>query len=286
MADQAAITQEDWDAVAQEREQGTTTPPETPEVKTEQQTEQQAQSTETSTEATKTDPYEGLHPEIRAKLERFDQMVGLVPDIANQLKATVGRVGKLQSEWEKSRTSGAQPTQTQVAAAAKDPEKWAALKKDFPEWGDAIAEFVESRTPKGTGIDQEALEQLVAQRTEATTATLQKKFNEDLVTVAHRTWKADVKTEEFGAWYRVQKPEVQALSSSTDPFDAISLMDRYYADKKKPVEKVQETRQKRLEAAVTTKPTPAGSTPMKSIEDMSPQELWDYEAAQRAKRAA
>lgn len=279
-------TEELWASVETERTTGVqTNPPATPDP---------VQVTETPVDTTpetpnEVDPYANLHPDIRAKLERFDQLAASLSTLPTQLKEATGRVAKLQSEWDKSRQQAAAdaPNRTQIAAAAKDPEKWGALKKDFPEWGDAISEFVESRlggvAPKG--VSSEELEQLVAQRTESVTTELTRKFNEDLVTVAHRNWKADIKTEDFAAWSRVQAPEIQALAGSKDPFDAIRMLDLYAEHKKRPVEQVQANRQAKLAAAVTTKPN-SGVVATKSVDDMTPAELWDHEAKQREKRAA
>ena len=287
MAD-PTITQDDWDAVANERTQGDNPPPPAPPPES---TEPKVEAVETPAAPApqaeeKVDPYANLHPDVRAKLERFDQLAASQTTLVSQLREATGRISSLQSQWDKAKSQlEAKPTEKQVAAAVKDPEKWASLKKDFPEWGEAIAEFVESRSTKGPSFDPAEVEKLVAQRAEATTAELQKKFNEDLVTVAHRNWRNDVKTEDFGAWYRLQPAEVQVLSSSTDPLDAIALMDKYHEYRKKPVEAVQDARKATLAAAVTTKPK-AGGTPVKSIEDMTPDELWDHEAKLREKRAA
>src|SRR5574343_260251 len=130
---QTGIEQSDWDAVAQERENPeTTTQPPAQETPPVQPVE--AQPTEKTV-----DPYEGLHPEVRTKLKP---------------------------------QPGAGPTQTQITAAAKDPEKWAALKSDFPEWGEGISEYVEARLGQltGSGLSAEQIEQLVAQRADEKTA--------------------------------------------------------------------------------------------------------------------
>lgn len=296
----ADINEADWNAVAQERN----APPETPKVPPETPPASETPPAETTPEMAPppaeeppkaeevVDPYAGLHPEIRAKLDKFDQLAAALPNLINEVRATTGRVGSLQSEWAKVKASktAEQPTQRQIAAAAKDPEEWDALKKDFPEWGDAISKFVDSRlsslaVPEASGISQEQIEQLVAQRTEAATSELVKKLNESLVTIKHPGWKKDVNTPEFAAWYQVQKPEVQALASSTDGFDAIRMMDLYAEHKAKPAAAVRQDRQQKLAAAATTSRPGSAAVVTKSFEDMTPQEKWDYLAAQRDKAA-
>lgn len=287
MADQAldqALA--DWNAIQQEREGGSAppeTPPETPlETVSEVAPAGQAQ------EQKPVDPYEGLHPDVRAKLERFDQMATSQQQLINELKEAKGRIGALQSEFAKARQAqpAEQPTQRQIAAAQTDPEKWAALKQDFPEWGEGITAYVESRLNQlgGVGLTPEQVEQLVAQRTEATTSQLEKKFNEALVSVKHRNWRADVNTEEFANWFKVQAPDVQALANSANGFDAIDMLDRFQADKTRPAADVKQDRQNRLQAAVTTKPGPAKVT--KTFDDMTPAEQWEYMAKERDRSPA
>lgn len=285
MADQAlADAVAEWNSVTAEREGNAT--PETP---PEQKPETVAETIpEPAAEPKPIDPYEGLHPEVRAKLERFDQMAGAQQQLINELKEAKGRIGALQSEFAKSRQAkpAEQPSQTQIAAAQADPEKWSALKQDFPEWGEGITAYVEARLGQlgGTGLSPEQVEQLVAQRTEASTAQLEKKFNEALVGVKHKSWRQDVNTPEFAAWYQVQSPDVQALANSPNGFDAIEMLDRYHADKAKPVTDVKQDRQNKLQAAVTAKPGQAKVT--KTFDDMTPAEQWEYMARERERSAA
>ena len=285
MADQAldqAIA--DWNSVQQEREGD---PPETPpEARSEPAAEVVPQGEIPGQK--QVDPYEGLHPDVRARLERFDQMAASQQQLVNELKEAKGRIGALQSEFAKARQAqpAEQPTQRQIAAAQADPDKWAALKQDFPEWGEGITAYVESRLGQlgGVGLTPEQVEQLVAQRTDATTAQLEKKFNEALVSVKHKDWRKDVNTPEFANWFQVQSPEVQVLANSKDGFDAIEMLDRFHADKVKPAADVKQDRQNRLQAAVTAKPGPAKVT--KTFDDMNAAEQWEYMARERERSAA
>lgn len=284
MADQAldqALAE--WNAVAEERD----APPEKP---PEQIVEEVAQAPAGEpAEQKPVDPYQGLHPDVRARLERFDQMAASQQQLVNELREAKGRIGALQSEFAKARQAqpAEQPTQRQIAAAQADQEKWAALKQDFPEWGEGITAYVEARLGQlgGAGLTPEQVEQLVAQRTDATTAQLEKKFNEALVSVKHKDWRKDVNTPEFANWFQVQSPDVQALANSRDGFDAIDMLDRFHADKAKPAADVKQERQNKLAAAVTAKPGAAAKV-TKTFDDMSPAEQWEYLARERERSAA
>jgi hypothetical protein len=266
-------TQADWDAVNVERTnefEALVSPP------------QDVESAEAPpTQEVAVDPYAGLSSDVRAKLERFDQMAATQTDLFNKLKETQGRVGALQSEFAKQRQAAEAPTQRQVAAAAKDPEKWAGLKNDFPEWGEGIAEFVESRIgaiSQGQGLTAEQVEQAVALRTEA----LASDFQKALVEIKYETWEDEVKTPEFGAWFGAQRPEIQSLASSVKGKDALKMLDLFYESKKKPVADVRQTRQDKLAAAVTAKPGAPVQT--KTFDDMSQSEQWNYLAEERSRK--
>lgn len=272
------IEQSEWDAVARERETPEAATPPVQEAPPAEQHQEEGQQTDPPV-----DPYEGLHPDVRAKLERFDQIVATVPDLVNGLKEARGRIGALQSEWSKAKAAG--PSQTQISAAVKDPEKWASLKSDFPEWGEGITEYVESRLGSlaGSGLTAEQIEQLVTQKAGERTAELERTFSERLVEFKHPGWKKEVNTSDFAAWLAVQPDQTKALANSSDPLDAIAMLDSYAAHKAKPVQQVQQGRQQRLANAVTTtRSNPAPVT--KTFDQMSPAEQWDYLASQREKR--
>ena len=103
--------------------------------------------------------------------------------------------------------------------------------------------------------------------------------------VKHKNWRQDVNTPEFASWFAVQGADVQALANSTNGFDAIDMLDRFHADKAKPVADVQSERKQKLAAAVTTKPGSAGKV-TKTFDEMSAAEQWEYMAKERDRSAA
>lgn len=278
MADQDT-SQADWDAVAAERAGAETTPTPAPETLP---TETPVGTTEAAAPEPKPEEPSSLSAEERNQL---NQLLKEFPSLVNELKATKGRVGALQSELAKRQAQPAAdaPSSTQVAAAAKDPEKWASLKKDFPEWGEGIEAFVDARVgalPKNSGLAKEDVEQQVA----AATAGLQQSFEKALIGLKHQDWETTVNTDDFGNWLSAQKPEVQALAQSTKGADAIRMLDLFEEHRKTPVADVRQSRKATLAAAVTAKP--GAAVPVKSFDDMSPTEQWNYLAKQRDAAAA
>lgn len=290
MAD-PTVKQEDWDSVAAEREQGTAPPAaqDTPKEDPPQDPAPQAQESSPEPNAVEADPYANLSPEVQAKLKRFDDMAAVMPSLVNELRETKGRVGALQSQWAKSQQTPAEkPTETQVKHAVKDPEKWEALKKDFPEWGEAISEFVSARTGSSaaaSGPSAEEIQRMVASGTGEAISLLKQSFEKKLVEVVHPGWSDEVKTPEFGTWMAAQPTEVHTLFASDDGLDAIRALNLYKSHKAAAKRAAPDNRQQRLAAAAET---PRGNTQpiqAKSFEELTPEERWNYLAREREKNA-
>lgn len=276
MADQDT-SQADWDAVAAERDGAPIVTTKDPALETLQEEPKVEAAVVEAAAEEKTEATPGWSAEQQAQL---DQLMRTFPQLVNELKETKGRVGALQSELAKRQAQPAAdtPNSTQVAAAVKDPEKWASLKKDFREWGEGIEAFVDARVgalPKGGGLTSEDVERQVA----AATAGLTQNFEKAIIGVKHSSWEETVKTDDFGNWLSAQKPEVQVLAQSPKGADAIRMLDLFEEHRKKPVSDVRETRRQTLAAAVTGKP--GAAAPIKAFEDMSPKEQWDYLAKTR-----
>jgi hypothetical protein len=66
--------------------------------------------------------------------------------------------------------------------------------------------------------------------------------------------------------------------------DAIRMLDLFAEAKAKPVSAVQQERAAKLAAAASNKPNGAATPAAKSVEDMSPAELWEYERKRSASK--
>lgn len=284
---QEQATQE-WDSIRAEREEGTEPkPPETPPAEA-KETPPATAAQGAPTEQAQVDPFEGLPAAAREKLAKFDELAAANQQLMNQLRETAGRVSKMQSEWDRSRQAqpaGGAPTQAQVAAATKDPEKWETLKKDFPEWGDGIEAFVTARIGQigAQGPSQAQIEQMLATQAEQLNAQFETRLQHATVSSKHPGWQTTVNTPEFASWALAQAPEVRNLAESSRAEDAIRMLDLYAESKKTPAAVVKDTRQQRLQQAVTTT-KPAANVPVKTLEDMTEKEAWEYYAQERAKK--
>lgn len=240
------------------------------------------------------DPLEGLSPAVRAKLAQIDELANQNAQLLHHVKTTEGRVAAMQREAEQARRAATQvaakdaPTQNAIASAAKNPEKWEQLKQDFPEWAGAMEEYVASKIgsaqPQPQGLTPEQVAGYVQQQVAQSRAEMGRLLEEARIEGKHENWRDTVNTTEFAQWFTVQGPDVQALASSSAAKDAIRMLDLFSDAKKRPAADIRQERSQRLSAAATTRP---GQTPPpKSLDALSPEELWNHEAAAREKTRA
>jgi hypothetical protein len=234
------------------------------------------------------DPYAGLSPVIREKLAKIDELAQANAQLLHHVKTTEGRVAAMQREAQQARQAAAQvapqdaPTQTAIASAAKNPEKWEQLKQDFPEWAGAMEEYVASKLGSATSqqnVSPEAVARFVQQEVANTKAEMGRLLEEARIEGKYENWRDTVNTTEFAQWFSVQPPETRALADSAAARDAIKMLDLFSAAQTRSAGDIKLERGARLAAAATTR---TGQTPPpKTLGDMSPEELWNYEAKKR-----
>ncbi len=230
------------------------------------------------------DPLAGLSLAVRAKLAQIDDLAQANAQLLHHVKTTEGRVAAMQREAQQARQAAMQeaPTQTAITSAAKNPEKWEQLKQDFPEWAGAMEEYVASKV--GGQQQQQVLtpEQVagyVQQQVAQTRAEMGRLMEEARIEGKYENWRDTVNTTEFAQWFTVQSPETRALADSSAAKDAIKMLDLFNTSKSVSATDIRQERGARLAAAATTR---TGQTPPpKTLGDMSPAELWNYEAKKR-----
>jgi hypothetical protein len=239
------------------------------------------------------DPLAGLSDVVRAKLAQIDELATANAQLLHHVKTAEGRVAAMQREFQQARVAQQQvapqeaPSQGQIVNAAKNPEKWEQLKEDFPEWAGAMEEYVASKLGSiqpQQGLDPQQVAAFVQQQVDQTKVEMRQAIEEARVDGKYENWKDTVNTLEFTQWFTVQSPETRALANSDSARDAIRMLDLFHETKKRSASDIKQERGQRLAAAATTRP---GQTPPpKTLDDMSPEELWNYEAAKREKTKA
>jgi len=235
------------------------------------------------------DPLAGLPEEVKQALGKITQLEQANSQLLHHLKTTEGRVAAMQREAQQARQAATQdaPTQTAIASAAKNPEKWEQLKQDFPEWAGAMEEYVgvklsnmqQPNAVQATHVVDYVQAQLATEREQMRTL-----LEEARVEGKYEDWRDTVNTPDFAQWLAIQPNEVRALADSTAARDAIKMLDMFHNVKGRSSVDIRQERSQRLAAAATTRP---GQTPPpKTLDDLSPEELWNYEASQREKTKA
>jgi hypothetical protein len=230
------------------------------------------------------DPLAGLSPAVRAKLAQIDDLAQANAQLLHHVKTTEGRVAAMQREAQQARQAAMQeaPTQTAIASAAKNPEKWEQLKQDFPEWAGAMEEYVTSKlgvSSQQQSLSPEAVAQFVQQEVANTKAEMGRLMEEARIEGKYENWRDTINTTEFAQWFTVQTPETRALADSPAAKDAIKMLDLFSTAQTRSAGDIKQERGARLAAAATTR---TGQTPPpKTLGDMSPAELWNYEAKKR-----
>lgn len=238
------------------------------------------------------DPLAALPDVVRAKLAQIDQLAAANAQLVQHVRSAEGRVAAMQREFQQARAAQQSvtqaPTQGQIQQAAKTPEKWEALKNDFPEWAGAMEEYVAAKLgalpipqPQQPGLSQEQVAAIVQQQVAQTKAEMGRLIEETKIESKYDNWKELVNTPAFSNWYSAQTPEIRSLADSTSARDSLRMLDLFTASTKKSAADVKQERGQRLAAAASTRP--GATPPAKTVDDMSAEELWNYEAAKRAK---
>ena len=230
------------------------------------------------------DPLAGLSLTVRAKLAQIDDLAQANAQLLHHVKTTEGRVAAMQREAQQARQAAMQeaPTQTAISSAAKNPEKWEQLKQDFPEWAGAMEEYVASKIgmpSQQQSLSPEAVAQFVQQEVANTKAEMGRLMEEARIEGKYENWRETINTTEFAQWFTVQNPQTRALADSPAAKDAIKMLDLFSTAQTRSAGDIKQERGARLAAAATTR---TGQTPPpKTLGDMSPAELWNYEAKKR-----
>lgn len=217
-----------------------------------------------------------LSPEERDLLRQ-------IPDLVHLVKSTVGRVGSLQSELQKiGRAAASQaadaPTDKQISQASGNPEAWKRLKEDFPDWAEGVEALVASRVssiPRQEVDLDKALEERLA-KVKAEWQAEREREAEEEIAEERPDWKTVVTSKPFADWLMQQPAEYTKRALEAWKPRAVLKVLSDYENAKKPASRL------------ATATIPKGSSKAniaKSVEDMSPEEYWNYLNEQERKSA-
>lgn len=208
--------------------------------------------------------------DVLARMEKFqaitDKLAGHVGRIERSHREIQANLATAQAAAKKMDDA---PTQGEISSASRDPEEWATLKAQYPEWAAATERMVDARTKS---FDADAFEQKVNAAIEGKTAEMQSRIIDASLNAVFPGWKKTVAADEFKTWMDAQPEDVKAIRFSDDVGDVAKVLKLYEASKTAPTpaqssaKQEPSPREKRLAAAVAPKGT-GGHPPSRSAED-------------------
>jgi hypothetical protein len=219
-------------------------------------------------------------PDQQALMDRIAGLESALNQTTQRLRNAEGHIGglnrqlkqQLQTAHQVTAHGGEAPSAKQIAEAQKSSKAMENLRRDYPEFAEAMDAALEERLQEVVKrIPQQP--QPVQAQPSVTADDLNRLQSEFAVEVRHPGWKETVTQPVFRGWLERQPREVQMLAASASPQDAVRLLD-LYADGTKTSAA---TRTQRLSAAAAIPSGRSGSaTRTKAVEDMTPQEYWRY----------
>ena len=212
------------------------------------------------------DKITGLETMLSQVTQRLRNAEGHIGGLGSQLKQ------QLQAAQQVTATGGAAPSASEIREAQASPAKMEALKKDYPEFAEAMESALNERL---SGLEQQlrVAQQAVQQQPGVSQQEIHRLRAEMAVEIRHPGWQERVQTPEFVGWLQRQPREVQMLAASDSPQDAVRLLDLHGEATKTATSQ----RTQRLSAAAAIPSGRSGApTRSKAIEDMTPEEYWSY----------
>ena len=234
--------------------------------------------------------------EATPKVDPLDEMkqhlLRIEENNSKQMRDLNGRFGGLADQMKQiakeatvAKAAAAPGDAAAIKEASKTPEKWEAFKKEWEGSNivESIEEYVATHQLDPTSLVEERIAKATAELNQQYTereSKLMRQIVDLTMEQAHKGWKTTVNTPEFNAWRTAQPPAIQNLSRSDDPQDAIAMLNLFKstaaaaADTKTKAEANKE----RLQNAVNPIRSEVAPRKTLSLDDMTPEQFWAYEA--------
>jgi hypothetical protein len=230
---------------------------------------------EAADDAQQEDPYAGLPQVIKDELAGLKSQVESLNKRTRQAEGKLGELnGKLQQTAARQvrAAGGDAPSASEIREAQGDAHATKQLLEDYPEFGAAMIAALNEQLEQRLARQQPApeREQAPAGVSPADLARLRAEMRIERV---HEGWQETVASPAFDGWMQRQQREVQMLAESTDPADAIRLLDLYVESRK--ARHTQQQAQHSAAAIPSGKPA-TRSARGKPVEEMTREEYWNY----------
>jgi len=241
-----------------------------------QQTDQQEAAPADKADAQGDSDHVSQEQSLMDKIAGLESMLGQVTQRLRNAEGHIGGLGsqlKQQQQVAKQVASqgGDAPSQDEVRQAQSDPEAMAKLKRDYPEFADAMEGALKQQLQEQEQRFKALLEN---QKGGVSHEEIAQMRSELAVEAKHPGWQDRVRTPEFMGWLQRQQREVQMLAASESPQDAVRLLD-LHSEAINSVASQNKTQRLSSAAAIPTGRS-GSSIRTKAVEDMTPQEYWRY----------
>jgi hypothetical protein len=222
----------------------------------------------------------GAESNEQSLMDKIAGLESMLGQVTTRLRNAEGHIGglngqlKQQQQLAKQVTSqgGDAPTSDEVRQAQSDPEAMSKLKRDYPEFADAMESALKQQLQEQEQRFKALLEN---QKGGVSHEEIAQMRSELAVETKHPGWQDRVQTPEFMGWLQRQQPEVQMLAASESPRDAIRLLD-LHNEAISSATSNNKTQRLSSAAAIPSGRSVGSSARGKAVEDMSPQEYWRY----------
>jgi len=210
------------------------------------------------------------------KIAGLESMLG---QVTTRLRKAEGHIGGLNGQLKQQQqladqvasAGGEAPNADQIRQAQSNPEAMANLKRDYPEFADAMESALKQQMKEQEQRIQALLKDQKGGVSHEEIAQMRSEF---AVEAKHPGWQDRVQTPEFMGWLQRQQREVQMLAASESPQDAIRLLDLHNEATNS---QASANKTQRLSSAAAIPSGRSGSSiRTKAVEDMTPQEYWRY----------
>lgn len=218
----------------------------------------------------------GNEQSLMDKIAGLESMLG---QVTTRLRNAEGHIGGLNGQLKQQQqlakqvanSGGEAPNADQIRQAQGSPEAMANLKRDYPEFADAMESALKQQMQEQ---EQRIQALLKDQKGGVSHEEIAQMRSELAVEAKHPNWQDRVQTPEFMGWLQRQQPEVQMLAASESPRDAIRLLDLHHEAMNSATSA---NKTQRLSSAAAIPSGRSGSSVRtKAVEDMTPQEYWRY----------
>lgn len=207
----------------------------------------------------------GMRAQMEQVLSRLRNAEGHIGGLNSQLKQQAQKAAQAVRE-----DGGDAPTQAQVREAGASPERMRKLKEEYPEFGSAMEGALNE------ALDRFAATNKAAPVADAPAGVTREELLEQIadlkVESSHKGWRKTVATPAFAGWLQTQAREVQMLAGSSDPQDAVRLLDLHKAA----AEQGREIRTQRQASAAAIPMGRSGAVRSKPVDQMTKAELWQH----------